>query len=487
MEDIFLGISSEGSRVVAYPEMLNRHGLIAGATGTGKTVTLQVLAEQFSKIGTSVFLTDVKGDLSGLAGVGKSSAKLEERLQKFPDLEFSHSSFPVNFMDMFGERGHPLRVTPLTLGPLILSRLLDLNETQEGVLHIAFRFADEQGLLLLDLKDLQSLLRSMGDHLSEIKLAYGNVTTASIGSIQRRLMVLEGEGAERFFGEPEFRVRDLLVKDFSGRGLIHILDSTRLFRSPRLYGSILLWLLSELFEQLDEVGDLPVPRLALFFDEAHLLFNNLPPSLSEKIEMVVRLIRSKGVSVFFVTQSPDDVPSGILGQLGNRVQHALRSYTPQDGEKIRKTARTFRSRAGLSVEEVITNLSVGEALVSILSKSGEPTEVERTLIRPPESLIGPISEDEHRRIRESSPLLAKYSEMIDRESAYEVLLKRAEEASSKVSDEIKTNPRSTGKKSENSRSKTGPVQAFFTSLARSVGSQVGRQIFRGILGTLTKK
>jgi uncharacterized protein len=479
MNQFLLGMSGIKTPIIAHPSMLNRHGLITGATGTGKTVSLQVIAEQFSRIGTSVLITDIKGDVSGIAKPIIPGDKLQVRLSQFEGFPFVPQACPVNFIDLFGEKGHPLRVTPLTLGPVILSRLLDLNETQEGVLHIAFRFADEQGLLLLDLKDLQSLLREMGTSIADIKIHYGNISPASIGAIQRRLLVLEDQGAGRFFGEPEFQVKDLLLTDYGGKGLIHLLDSTKLFNSPRLYGAVLLWLLSELFEQLDEVGDTKSPRLALFFDEAHLLFRDLPKTLEEKIETVVRLIRSKGVSVFFVTQSSADIPQRILGQLGTKVQHALRAYTPQDQQMIRQVSKTFRQNENINIEEVLTTLSVGEALVSVLSPNGEPLPVERTLMKPPESQIGPISDEERSTLLERSFLSAKYAQSVDRESAYELLKKRAEEA---LSQEEKKKTKELPKSK-----KAGPLSAFFTSFMRSMGSQVGRQIMRGILGTLSKK
>jgi len=477
--EFIIGKSNKDNLVLAHASMLNRHGLITGATGTGKTVSLQVVAEQFSKIGTSVLITDIKGDVSGIAKAITPGKSIQERLEHFHTINYSPQTFPVNFIDLFAEKGHPLRVTPMTLGPVILSRLLDLNETQEGVLHIAFRFADEQGLLILDLKDLQSLLREMSNHLADIKVRFGNISTSSIGAIQRRLLVLEDQGASLFFGEPEFEVKDLLLRDFNGRGLIHLLDSTRLFQSPRLYGAILLWLLSELFELLDEVGDTASPRLALFFDEAHLLFSDLPKSLSDKIETVVRLIRSKGVSIFFITQSPSDIPPKILGQLGTKIQHALRAYTPQDQQMIRQVAKTFRQSADLNVEEALTTLSLGEALVSVLSPSGEPQHVERTLIKPPESQIGPITEAERTAIIERSILSTKYQTSIDRESAYELLIKRAE-SSLLEEQKSKTEPKK-------GRTNASPLSAFFTSFMRSMGSQIGRQIMRGVLGTLKKR
>ncbi len=477
MNSLLLGVSKD--KEISLPAgMFNRHGLVTGATGTGKTVTMQVLAEQLSKLGTSVLITDIKGDVSGIAKPITISERLEKRISLFSSLSFSPKGYPVNFIDVFGEKGHPLRVTPSTMGPLLLSRVLDLNETQEGVLHIAFRYADEEGLLLLDFKDLQALLKAIGENISDIKVQYGNVTPASIGAIQRRLLVLEDQGAGVFLGEPEFQVKDLLLKDFNGSGIVHILDSTKLFNSPRLYASMLLWILSELFEQLDEVGDTDAPRLVLFFDEAHLLFKDLPKNLGEKIETIVRLIRSKGVGVFFVTQSPSDVPQSVLGQLGTKVQHALRAYTPQDQAAIRQIARTFRQNPDINVEETLTSLQVGEALLSALSERGEPCPVEKILIRPPESQIGPIQDKERADILSRSMLRAKYTETIDRESAYEILKKRAEESLGKEEPEKQKSSRAT---------KSGPLGAFFSSLARSVGTQVGRHVMRGILGTLTKK
>ena len=479
-ESISVGITETKDKVQLNPAMANRHGLIAGATGTGKTVTLQVLAEQFSNLGASVFLTDIKGDLSGISKPAVASDKLKARLDKFPGVEFLPSGNPVNFMDMLGERGHPLRVTPSSLGPLLLSRMLELNETQEGVLHIAFKYADEEGLLLLDLKDLKALLSSMSDHAEEIRKEYGNVSPASIGAIQRRLLVIEEQGGDSFFGEPEFEVRDLLMKDFSGKGLINILDATKLLQQPRLYGSILLWLLSEIYESLEEVGDQPVPKLIFFFDEAHLLFDDLSKALLDKLETVVRLVRSKGVGVFFVTQISDDIPDRILAQLGNRVQHALRSYTAADADRIKKIARTFRVGKNINIEEVLTTLEVGEALVSPLSEKGEPMEVVRAMIKPPMSQIGPISDVERKDFFQRSQFFSKYSKSVDRESAFEILKKRIVEGGEVKGEEIEEKPVSKSKRQ-------GPFEAFFISLARSIGSQVGHQVLRGVLGTMTKK
>ena len=481
MSKVLVGVSNDNQEVCFNGNMLNRHGLIAGATGTGKTVTLQCLAEQFSKLGVSVFLTDIKGDLSGISKPGQLNDKIKDRIGKFPNLTFSPQANPVNFIDVMGAKGHPLRATLSSMGPLLLSRLLELNETQEGVLHIAFSYADKEGLLLLDLKDLQSLLAAMSDNAEEIKKEFGNITPASIGAIQRRLLVLKEQGAESFFGEPQFDIKDLLIKDFSGNGLINIMDATELMQRPRLYGAILLWMLSEVYEELSEVGDLPVPKLAFFFDEAHLIFEDIPKVLLDKIETVVRLVRSKGVGVYFITQSPDDVPDKILAQLGNRVQHALRSYTAADADRINKISKTFRKGGGIDIETEITSLGVGEALVSALLENGEPSEVKKVLIKPPFSQIGPISNEDRSEVIQRSPLTNKYKEVVDRESAYEMLKKKTE-----VKSESSIFGNSESKSSSKSK-RQSPMEAFFVSVARSVGQQVGRQILRGVLGSITKK
>jgi DNA helicase HerA-like ATPase len=480
MNNILVGVESLVKEVTLDGSMLNRHGLIAGATGTGKTVTLQVLAEQFSKLGISIFLTDIKGDLSGISKEGVLNDKISERLKSFPNFQYSPTSCAVNFIDLEGKRGHPLRVSISSFGPLLLSRLLELNDTQEGILNIAFKYADEEGLLLLDLKDLESLLSVMSEHSDEIKKTYGNITSSSIGAIQRRLLVLKSQGIEDFFGEPEFDVRDLLTKDFSGNGLINLLDATNLLEKPRLYGTVLLWLLSEVFETLEEVGDQQVPRLVLFFDEAHLLFDDLSKPIQDKLESVVRLVRSKGVGVFFVTQSPDDIPEKVLAQLGNRIQHALRAYTANDADKIKKIAKTFKITEGLDIAKELTSLSVGEALVSTLLRGGEPSNVFKVKVRPPFSQIGPISELEREELTSRSPYRSKYGTTIDRESAYEILKKRAE-------DKMKEKDNSSEKTTSNKSSRQGPFEAFFVSIARSVGSQIGKQILRGVLGTIEKK
>ncbi len=492
MEQILLGRTAEGVDVCFISSLLNRHGLIAGATGTGKTVTLQVLAEQFSRLGIPVLLTDIKGDLSGVAKAGILSEKVSDRLKTLKDLAFTPVANAVNFIDVFGKKGHPLRVTPSEMGPVLLSRLLELNETQEGVVHIAFKYADSQGLFLLDLKDLQSVFSAVAENADELRAQYGNVSAQSVGAIQRRLLVLEDQGGLNLFGEPLYDINDLLVRDFSGKGLVQILDSTDLLERPRLYASLLLWLLSELYESLEEVGDLALPKLVLFFDEAHLLFEDMPKALGDRIETIIRLIRSKGVGVFFITQSPDDIPPKILAQLGNRVQHALRAFTQQDESKISKISKTFRAGAGLDIEKVITALQTGEALVSPLNEKGEPMPVVRTLIRPPESKIGPITEEERNNILSSSMFMKKYKDTLDRESAFEVLKKRAA-ALPEEKEETKDAKNESGGFfdfggifSSSSKRQT-PVEAFVKTIVRTVGSQIGRQITRGVLGTLSKR
>jgi DNA helicase HerA-like ATPase len=402
----------------------NRHGLVTGATGTGKTVTLQVLAEGLSRAGVSVFAADIKGDLSGISVVGEAKDFLVKRAKDLGMGDYQPDEFPAVFWDVFGEQGHPVRATISEMGPLLLSRMMDLNDTQEGVLNIAFRVADEQGLLLLDLKDMRAMLAHLAEHADELTTQYGNVSKATIGTIQRQLLVLENQGATKFFGEPALALTDLMKTSSDGRGYVNILVADKLMESPRLYATFLLWLLSELFEQLPEVGDLPKPKLVFFFDEAHLLFNDAPKALLERIQQVVRLVRSKGVGVFFVTQNPIDVPDTVLGQLGNRVQHALRAFTPRDQKSVAAAAETFRPNPKLDTARVITELGKGEALVSFLEGSGTPSMVERVLIRPPSARIGPITPAERAAIQAKSLFKGKYDTAIDRESAYEMLQKR---------------------------------------------------------------
>ena len=404
----------------------NRHGLIAGATGTGKTVTLQILAESFSRAGVPVFMSDVKGDLSGLAKPAMPHEKITSRLQQLGITDYAARPSPVIFWDLYRQGGHPIRTTISDMGPLLLANLLELNDTQSGVLYACFKIADDQGLLLLDLKDLRALLSHVAENNKSFQKDYGNLSTTSVASIQRSLLVLEQQGADNFFGEPALQLADIMQVDFSGNGVISILDATKLLMQPRLYATFLLWLLAELFEQLPEVGDADKPKLVFFFDEAHLLFDNAPKALLEKIEQVVRLIRSKGVGIYFISQSPLDIPEDVLGQLGHRVQHALRAFTPKDQKAVKVAAQTFRSNKNFDVESAITELGTGEALISVLDEKGSPTPVVRALIRPPESRIGPLTEAERSEHIARSPLKARYDQTIDRESAYELLHQRAE-------------------------------------------------------------
>jgi DNA helicase HerA-like ATPase len=430
--DIYLGLGADGSRQTLLLGRSNRHGLIAGATGTGKTVTLQGIAESFSAAGVPVFVADVKGDLSGIAMPGsptfKHADKLESRAKELGITDYAYSDNPVIFWDLYGEQGHPIRTTVSEMGPLLLSRLLDLNETQEGVLQIIFRYADENGLLLLDFADLSALLAWANENAAELSGKYGNVTRPSVGSIQRQLLSFEAQGADNFFGEPALEINDFLKIDEQGRGYVNVLAADKLMRSPKLYATFLLWLLAELFESLPEVGDPEKPKLVFFFDEAHLLFDDAPKALQDTIEQVVRLIRSKGVGVFFVTQNPIDIPEEVAGQLGNRVQHALRAFTPRDQRAIKAAAETFRINPKLDVESAITELKVGEALVSTLDDDGAPTVVERTLIKPPRSRLGPVTPKERAIIQSISPLDGKYDTRVDRESASEVLAAKAADA-----------------------------------------------------------
>ncbi len=449
----------------------NRHGLIAGATGTGKTVTLQILAEGFSNQGVPVFLSDVKGDLSGLAKPGSADFKLHEaftsRARKIGFDDYTYQGFPVTFWDLYGAQGHPLRTTISEMGPLLLGRLLDLSEAQEGILNIAFRLADEEGLPLLDLKDLQALLVWIGERARDLSLRYGNISTASIGAIQRRLLVLETQGAEGFFGEPALALSDLMRHDPEGRGQISILAADRLMAAPKLYATFLLWLLSELFEELPEVGDPDKPKLVFFFDEAHLLFEDAPKALVDKVEQVARLIRSKGVGVYFVTQNPEDVPEDILGQLGNRVQHALRAFTARDRRALRQAAETYRENPRFDTEAAIREVGVGEAVTSFLQKKGVPGVVERTLIRPPASQLGPISAAERAEVMRASPLAATYDRALDRASAYEMLKERAARAAAEAEQAEAA-----------AEAAESPAEREFNSARRYSGSRVGRSSAR---------
>src|ERR1044071_5478556 len=410
------------------PALANRHGLIAGATGTGKTITLRVIAEKFSSIGVPVFMADVKGDLSGIAQPGQENAKITERVEKLGMEDFHFAGCPAVFWDLYGERGHPVRTTISDMGPLLMARLLNLNETQSGVLHLVFKIADDNGMLLLDLKDLRAMLQYVGDNAAKFKTQYGNVSAASIGAIQRGLLELEGQGGDRFFGEPALDPDDFLQTDSNGRGVINVLVADKLINAPKLYATFLLWLLSELFERLPEVGDPEKPKLVFFFDEAHLLFNEAPDALLEKIEQVIRLIRSKGVGVFFVTQNPLDVPDAVLGQLCNRVQHALRAFTPRDQKAVKAAAQTFRQNKDLDIESAITELGVGEALVSLLTEKGQPSVVDRALIYPPQSQLPPLTPEQLEQMVKQSALYGHYEKLVDRESAYEMLKGRAPQA-----------------------------------------------------------
>ena len=500
----------------------NRHGLVAGATGTGKTVTLQVLAEGLSEAGVSVFAADIKGDLSGIAAAGEAKDALVERA-KGMGLEYQPDQYPVIFWDVFGEQGHPIRATISEMGPLLLARLLQLNDTQEGVLNIAFRVADEQGLALLDLKDLRAILGYVADHASDLQKEYGNVSPATVGTVQRQLLVLENQGATSFFGEPALDLVDFLRTDRDGRGFVNVLSADKLIANPRLYATFLLWLLSELFEKLPEVGDPEKPKLVFFFDEAHLLFNDAPKPLLEKIEQVVRLVRSKGVGVFLVTQNPLDVPETVLAQLSNRVQHALRAFTPRDQKSVRAAADTFRPNKDLDTAKVITELGKGEALVSFLEGNGVPSIVERTMIRPPSARIGPITPAERKAVIDISPMKGKYDTPVDSESAYEILQKRMQGTAASpapgqqgqaeqgggggllgqiggvIGTIFGTNvPRgtrlSTGQRMTREVTRTvtnrvaGQIAADLgKSLGRSMGGSIGRAIVRGTLGGVLRR
>ncbi len=477
-EPILIGRSEQAVHIL--PRMANRHGLIAGATGTGKTVTLQRLAEAFSRSGVPVFLADVKGDLAGISQAGGKHPKVAERVAEMGLEDFTYAPCPVTFWDILGQQGHPVRTTISEMGPLLLARLLNLNETQEGVLTIAFRLADESGWLLLDIKDLRALLQHISEHARELRSQYGNVSSASVGAIQRRLLMLEEQQGTKLFGEPAISLDDLMQTDEHGHGMVNVLAADQLIHTPALYSTFLLWLLSELFEQLSEVGDREQPRLVLFFDEAHLLFNRAPRVLLEKVEQVVRLIRSKGVGVYFVTQSPLDIPESVLGQLGNRVQHALRAFTPKDQKTVRAAANTFRPNPKLDTEAVIKELGVGEALASVLDAKGKPTPVERILIAPPGSQLGPITPEQRQALMRRSLVQGVYENAVDRESAYEILQRRAE-AAAELAEQASTAKAS---RSGGGRQRQGMFEAFAKSALRSIGSQIGRQLARGMLGSL---
>ncbi|MDQ1830257.1 helicase HerA-like C-terminal domain-containing protein [Massilia scottii] len=497
--------ASEPPRVLdLLSALVNRHGCITGATGTGKTVTLQVIAEALSGIGVPVFMADVKGDLSGMAKAGAASEKMTKRLSALGVEAPAWAACPVTFWDVFGENGHPVRATISDLGPLLLARMLNLNDTQEGVLQLVFKIADDNGLLLLDIKDLRSMLQHVGDNAADFRTTYGNISAASIGAIQRGLVAVEQQGGDRFFGEPMLNIDDLLQTDAQGKGILNILAADKLMNAPRLYAVFLLWLLSELFENLPEVGDLDKPKLVFFFDEAHLLFSETPKPLLQKIEQVVRLIRSKGVGVFFITQNPLDIPDTVLGQLGNRVQHALRAYTPRDQKAVKAAADTFRPNPALDTAQVIAELEVGEALVSFLDEKGRPNMVERAFILPPASQIGPIDDPGRQRAMAQSVVAGVYEQGIDRESAHELIAARGAAAEQAESPAPRGRTPAGGARSQapgtapdtslgglfgggGGSKRQSPVEAMVKSAARSIGSQVGREIIRGVLGSILKR
>lgn len=488
---ILLGANAGGEQISIDAGMANRHGLITGATGTGKTVTLQLLAESFSRIGVPVFTSDVKGDLSGLAKAGNANQKITERLEHMGLKEHPFEGSPILFWDVYGKKGHPVRTTVSEMGPVLLANLLELNETQSGILFVAFSIADDQGLLLLDLKDLRAMLNWMAEQRKELSREYGNIASQSVSAIQRKLMVLEDSGGEEFFGEPALNIEDLMQVDFSGRGVISLLDATTLYENPRIYATFLLWLLSELMAELPERGDAALPKLVFFFDEAHLLFDSAPKALLERITQVVRLIRSKGVGVFFVSQYPNDVPDEVLGQLGSRIQHALRAYTPKDKKAVRVAAETFRQNPEIDTEKMIIQLGVGEALVSTLDQKGRPTMVDWCLMAPPRSRIGPSSDPERAEVFARSPLKGRYDHQVDRESAYELLINREQEMQKQrelaAEEEMirKELERASKKPRSNSRQSAG--ESFLKSLARTAGTQIGRAIVRGLLGAMSGK
>ncbi len=496
---------SDGTELCVLPALANRHGLITGATGTGKTVTLQVMTERFSSIGVPVFVADVKGDLAGLSQAGQMSPKLKERLDRLGVAEPRFSALPVTLWDVYGQKGHPLRATVSDMGPLLLSRMLGLNEIQEGVLHLVFKIADAQGLLLLDAKDLRAMLQFVGEKAREFTTEYGNVSAASIGAIQRGLLMLDSQGADRFFGEPMLNLDDMMQTDASGRGVVNVLAADQLMNAPRLYGAFLLWLLSEIFEQLPEVGDREKPKFVFFFDEAHLLFDDAPRALIEKVEQVVRLVRSKGVGVYFVSQNPLDVPETVLGQLGHRVQHALRAFTPRDQKAVRAAAETMRANPKFSAEQAIMELGVGEALVSFLDEKGRPSVVERAFVLPPGTRIGPVTDAERAALVANSVVAGVYDKTVDRESAYEKLKGRTAAAAAAqggaavpggpagadaaqqgggIMDMLKD---ALGGAMRGSGRKDSMFEAAAKSAARTMGSTVGREIIRGVLGSILRK
>jgi uncharacterized protein len=484
-------IAKSDKEIFLVPKMANRHGLIAGATGTGKTVSLQVMAETFSEMGVPVFVTDIKGDLSGISKMGTDNPKITERVSKLGIDGYSHRQFPVCFWDIYGEQGHPLRTTVSEMGPLLLSRLLNLNDIQSSVLSLVFKIADSNGLLLLDMKDLRKMVEFIGENREKYLSEFGNISPASIGAIQRGLITLEEEGAEKFFGEPALNILDFIQTDNKGMGVINVLTADKLMMAPRTYSTFLLWLLSELFEELPEAGDLDKPKLVFFFDEAHLLFNEAPKVLLEKIEQVVRLVRSKGVGIYFITQNPLDVPDSILGQLGNRIQHALRAFTPRDQKAVKAAAETFRANPKLDVEKEITELGVGEALVSFLDEKGIPSMVERALIIPPQAQIGAITPDDRQKVIKSSMVYGVYEKLVDRESAFEVL--QGKLAAQKANEETIAQQKQMEAESKQQGAGGGifggGLMGELTKIAgksvtRQIGNEVGRQLVRGLMGSI---
>jgi DNA helicase HerA-like ATPase len=506
-------IAKSGKEIFLHPRMANRHGLIAGATGTGKTVSLQVMAEAFSSLGVPVFMSDIKGDLSGISKQGTTNARISERIQQLQIQGYTHRGFPATFWDIYGEQGHPLRTTISEMGPLLLGRLMNLNDIQSSVLNLVFRIADDNQLLLLDLKDLQKMCEFVGNNREQFITAYGNISVASIGAIQRELIALEEQGADKFFGEPAIDIYDFMQTDSDGYGVLNILSADKLMLSPRIYSTLLLYLLSELFEKLPEAGDLDKPKLVFFFDEAHLLFNEAPKVLLEKVEQVVRLIRSKGVGIYFITQNPIDVPDTVLGQLGNKIQHALRAFTPRDQKAVKTAAETFRPNPEFIVEEVITQLGVGEALVSFLDEKGIPEMVEKAKILPPQGQIGPILPEERSQIMKRSLVAGVYEKVLDRESAFEILnekisreqqqeaeevarvarekeeAQQQKEALQQQREEIRLKREEERLARERARHSAGGLFGDLTktlgqSVTRQIGSSIGRQLVRGLLGGL---
>lgn len=490
MDSIYIGKADEPQALLL--KYANRHGLIAGATGTGKTLTLQGLAEGFSQAGVPVFIADVKGDLSGLAAAGVDKAPLVARAKEI-GFALNYQACPVIFWDVFGKKGHPVRTTISEMGPVMLARLLELNETQAGVLNIVFSVADAEGLLLLDLDDLRAMLVHVSENAAEYSAQYGNIATASVGAIQRALLSLESQGGKQLFGEPALQIADLMRIAPNGAGAVNILSAEALMQSPKMYATLMLWLLSELFEDLPEVGDMDKPKLVFFFDEAHLLFDNAPNALLEKIEQLVRLIRSKGVGVYFITQSPADIPANVLGQLSNRVQHALRAFTPQDQKGVKAAAQTFRPNPKFKTEEAITTLGVGEALVSVLDAKGSPTVVQKTLVHPPCSLVGPVDEATRQQIMAQSPVGAIYNQVVNRESAYEMLQGRASQAQQptnlwgSVTQAVTAVAGSAPVRGSHGRQAESLLMVATKSVVRAAGSRLGREIARGILGAMIKR